>query len=111
MAFKHGVIAVPFGTAPVFLCTPGPSGVLLQNVGAVPVFFGGPGVTADTAATGGVPLGTGQTFPDSLVGRPSVTVPPDTDQGLYGRVASGTGSVGPAGRCAGRSPRHRHPVT
>lgn len=60
-------------------------GILVANQGSVPVYLGGPSVTADTSATGGYPL----------AANASVLIPTDGDETrkLYGIVASGTANV------------------
>ncbi len=90
MAYAQGVVSV--GTTATKICTPGPAGAHVQNLGASVVFLGSANVTADTAATGGVQLPATMTSP-VLIGtglRPGTS---DADDGLYGRVASGTVNV------------------
>lgn len=52
MAYVNGVITV--GTSKVQVAVIGLHGAVLQNVGATTIYIGGPGVTADATATGGV---------------------------------------------------------
>ena len=52
--YANGVVSV--GTTATKICTPGPTGVMIQNLGASALYLGGPTVTANTAATGGVTL-------------------------------------------------------
>jgi hypothetical protein len=89
MPFKNGVISV--GTTPTLIAaqgsTPENSGVLIQNLGAVAVFLGGPTVTAGVTATGGLQLPASNTTP--------VNVPTTgaASEALYGIVASSTANV------------------
>lgn len=90
MSYKQSVISV--GTSPTLIGTPGPGGILVQNLSAVAVFLGGPNVTADAAATGGLTLPASVTTPVLVpTGLRPTTV--DADDGLYARVATGTASV------------------
>jgi len=90
MAYSNGVVSV--GTAATLICTPGRDGALVQNLGTAVVYLGGPGVTAGTAATGGVTLGTAQASPTMVrSGQSAGTI--GADDGLYGRVAGGTSLV------------------
>ena len=69
--YLHGTVTV--GAAAVLLVSAGYSsgGVLVQNQGAEAVWLGGPTVTANTAATGGiqVPAGASVTVPTTGSGR------------------------------------------
>lgn len=90
MAFQSGVVSV--GTSATLICSPGTRGVMLQNLGAATLYVGGPGVTADTTATGGVTLPATMTSPVKIADpRPLSAFGPD--DGLYGRVATGTVNV------------------
>jgi hypothetical protein len=90
MSYRQAVISV--GTTPTLLGTPGPAGMLVQNLSAVVVFLGGPAVTADATATGGLTMPASVATP-LLV--PSGTRPDraDADDGLYARVVTGTANV------------------
>ena len=55
MAFQNGVATVGTGTV-TKIVTVGSRGAVVQNVGPTTLYLGGPGVTADTTATGGVQL-------------------------------------------------------
>ena len=55
MGFQNGVKTVGTGTA-TQIVTVGSRGAVVQNVGPTTLYLGGPGVTADTSATGGVQL-------------------------------------------------------
>jgi hypothetical protein len=90
MAYSNGVVSV--GTAATLICTPGRDGALIQNLGATVVYLGGPGVTADASATGGVTLAATQTAP-TMVRSGMVAGTFGANDGLYGRVASGTSNV------------------
>lgn len=90
MAYANGVVSV--GTAATLICTPGRDGALVQNLGTAVVFIGGPGITADAAATGGVTLTTGQTAPQ-MVRSGMVAGTVGANDALYGRVAGGTSNV------------------
>jgi hypothetical protein len=86
MTYASGVVAV--GTAPTAICSPGPGGLVLQNLGAAVVSLGGPNVVA----------GAGFTL---LTGTAPVPLPwglrqysADLNDTLYGAVASGTVNVG-----------------
>jgi hypothetical protein len=69
----------------------GQATLIVQNLSAAIVYVGGPTVTADTTATGGLQLPASNTAP--------VTLPPlqsgvaIADTGIYARVASGTANV------------------
>jgi hypothetical protein len=90
MSYSNGVVSV--GTAVTLICTPGRDGALVQNLGTAVVYLGGPNVTAGTAATGGVTLGTAQTAPQMVrSGASAGTI--GGDDGLYGRVAGGSSLV------------------
>lgn len=90
MAYAQGVVSV--GTSPTKICTPDPTGVLVQNLGAAVVYLGGITVTADASATGGVTLPATMTTPMEVgFGLRPGTV--DPDDGLYGVVATGTANV------------------
>lgn len=82
--YLHGTVTV--GTAATLLTTTNtPGGLLLQNNGAAPVFVGGPTVTADTTATGGIQVAAGA----------SITVPTigGVIADLYAVIATGTAAV------------------
>jgi hypothetical protein len=86
MAYGSGLVTV--GTAATLICTPGPSGVMVQNLGAGTPTLGGPSVAVGT----GVTLAPSQTVPVLIPsGVMGGTV--GDDRGLYGRVASGTTTV------------------
>jgi len=90
MAYSNGVVSV--GTATTLICTPGATGAWVQNLGGTAVYLGGPGVTAGTAATGGVTLPPTMTSPVLIPsGVQAGTI--GADLGLYGRMASGTSNV------------------
>ena len=90
MAYANGVVSV--GTSATLICLPGPEGVLVQNLGATVVFLGGAGVTADTAATGGIQLPATMTTPTLIrTGTEPGTV--GDNNALYGRVASGSVNI------------------
>ena len=55
MAFQNSVSTVGTGT-PTKIVTVGSRGAVVQNVGPTTLYLGGPGVTADTSATGGIQL-------------------------------------------------------
>jgi hypothetical protein len=57
-----GIIALTVPAAPLA----GRATMLIQNVGATTIYLGSPTVTADTAATGGLQLLSGQSIPISL---------------------------------------------
>lgn len=83
--YKNGAASV--GTTATLLLTVNTEndGVLVQNTGSVVVYFGGPGVTANTAATGGVSLAANGTMTIPSVGGYA--------HDLYAVVASGTATV------------------
>lgn len=85
-AYKHGTVTVP--VTAVLLCTVNmPSnGVVVQNKGAVDVYLGGPTVTADVTATGGIKVVAGTT-----ITIPSFGV---AAQDLYAIAVSSTSAVG-----------------
>lgn len=86
MAYTQGVVSV--GTAATLICTPGPAGAMVQNLGAGTPSLGGPGVTVGSAIT----LPPSMTAPVWLLtGRTGGTI--GDDSALYGRVASGTTNV------------------
>jgi len=92
MAYSNGVVSV--GTAATLICTPGRDGALVQNLGTAVVYLGGPGVTADATATGGIAIGTAaQPGPVTMVRSGAVAGTVGGNEGLYGRVASGTTTV------------------
>lgn len=86
MAYTNGVVSV--GTSPTLICTPGLSGVTVQNLSATAVTLGGPSV-----ATGaGITLAANMTAPLAIpTGATRGTV--GANEGLYGRVASSTANV------------------
>jgi len=86
MAYTQGVVSV--GTAATLICTPGPAGAMVQNLGAGTPTLGGPAVAVGT----GVTLAPTMAAPVAvLTGRTGGTV--GDDSALYGRVASGTTNV------------------
>jgi len=90
--YANGVVSV--GTAATLICTPGPDGVMVQNLGTAVVTLGAATVTAGTAtlATGGISLGTAMAAPVLIAtGLRAGTL--TADEGLYGRVAGGTSNV------------------
>jgi hypothetical protein len=90
MAYAQGVVSV--GTSPTKICTPDQEGALVQNLGTSVVYLGGPTVTADASATGGVTLPANMTSPVPIaVGLRPGTL--DADDGLYGCVAAGSVNV------------------
>jgi hypothetical protein len=95
MSYLNGVTPIPFGTAPTAIATPIGGGIVVQNLSPLTVYLGGPGVTADTSATGGVQLGTANTSNSilSIPGKHAVAFPTDVVDSVYGRVASGTANV------------------
>jgi hypothetical protein len=93
MSYSNGVVSV--GTAAVKICTPGRDGAQVQNLGTAVVYLGGPGVTADAGAAGGITLGTaaaGTSVP-VMIRSGAVAGTVGGDEGLYGRVAGGTSNV------------------
>lgn len=64
MAYQNGVVTV--GTSAQLVVTVGTRGALVQNVGGTTIYLGGPSVTADTSATGGVQLASGATSPSPI---------------------------------------------
>lgn len=96
MGFSHATVDVPADKA-VQLCTAGPDGTLVKNLGGSRVFVGGPGVAADGDGAG-FPLepGEAQTF-TAPEPRMSFSVPaPEGDMApaeLFARAATGTCKV------------------
>ena len=89
MPYQNGVVSV--GTTATLIATPSQvpenGGILIQNLGAVVLFIGGPTVTAGTTATGGVQIAISPSAP---------VLVPTTGAGseaLYGIVASSTANV------------------
>lgn len=90
MAYAQGVVSVT--TTATKICTPGVGGVHVQNLSANAVFLGGPNVTADASATGGITLPASMATPVLIVtGLEPGTL--DSDDALYGRVAAGSNNV------------------
>jgi hypothetical protein len=89
MPYQNGVVSC--GTTATLICTPSTApdvdGVLVQNLGAVALYLGGPTVTAGTTATGGLQLPASSTTP--------VLVPTTgaSSEAIYGIVASGSVNV------------------
>lgn len=83
--YSNGIKTVT--TTPQVIVSVGQSngGILVQNQGSVPVYLGGPTVTADQSATGGVQIAANTT---TLI--PSLG---GYGHNLWGVVASGTASV------------------
>jgi hypothetical protein len=82
--YLHATVTV--GTAATLLGTTGsPGGVLVQNNGSAAVFLGGPTVTADTTATGGLQVAAGASMTVPTVGGAAAD--------LYAIVATGTADV------------------
>ena len=88
--YSQGVVSV--GTSPTRICSPGPGGAHLQNLGAAVVYVGSSTVTANAAATGGVQLPAAMTAPVLIpVGlRPGTYESDPTADDIYGRVAAGS---------------------
>ncbi len=59
MGYQNSVATIGTGT-PTRVVTVGLRGAVLQNVGPTTIYIGGPGVTADQSATGGVPITSAQ---------------------------------------------------
>lgn len=98
MPFVNGVVSV--GTGATKICTVGPAGVFVQNLGAQVVYIGGANVTANTAATGGVQLAAAGTSGDRQFipgGQQDVSGSPpnavEITQDLYGIVTATTANV------------------
>jgi hypothetical protein len=89
MAYRGGAVTVASAN-PTLICTPqtAESEVMVQNLGAVVVTLGGPGVTAGQ----GVALPAAMTTP-IMVPSGIVAGEADLDDGLYGRAASSTSNV------------------
>lgn len=87
MAYKNGVVSV--GTTATLIATPSSApendGILIQNLGSVTLYLGGPTVTAGTTSTGGY----------QVAASASVTVPTTgaSSEPLYGITASSTANV------------------
>lgn len=64
--------------------------LILQNLSGAVVYIGGPGVTADATAAGGIELAAGDKTP-LHVHLPAAGV--GGDKNLYGRVAPGTAAA------------------
>ncbi len=92
MAYQQGVVSVPDTGNATLIATPGPVGMVVQNLSTSnTVFLGGPTTTHDATATGGVVLGTAS-LPTFIPGRHPVGAPGDVNDALYG-VASGSGTA------------------
>ena len=82
--YRHGTVTVGT-TATLLVSSSFPGGVLIQNNGTAPIFLGGPNVTANTAATGGIQVAAGATVTVPSVG--GITAD------LYAVIATGTATV------------------
>lgn len=83
--YAQGTVSVTTARTKLVTVSAANDGVLVQNQGTSPVFLGGPNVTADTTATGGV----------SLAANAMVTVPSvgGMTHDLFAVTATGTSNV------------------
>ena len=89
MSYGSKVVSVTTAATPL---APGVYPVTVQNLSAVIVYLGGPAVTADTTATGGLQLPASVLTP-VVVPRSASYGGGGSDEQLYARVASGTANV------------------
>lgn len=59
MTYKNGVATATSTASKLVTVTAENDGIIVQNLGSVTVYLGGPSVTANQTATGGYPLAAG----------------------------------------------------
>lgn len=90
MGYQNGVVTI--STSRVQVVTVGLRGALVQNVGSTTIYLGGPGVTADQTATGGVPITSAQAPLQMLGGSTELMIGGAiSDAAILYAIGSGTG--------------------